>query len=155
MERIVVDEFAESPREWDNLGTLWTQERDYASPDPIPQGAKPPAPRTVIDLPVWRYSHGGTQYAAAHSNPFHCPWDSGQVGKIFVTKEDLRKEFGWKRISPQRRAKVEALLKAEVETYSQWASGEVYSVYDETEDIWIGGFFGIEEAEAALKEVHL
>lgn len=141
---IHLDQDAESPREWCNLGTFWTMHRSYASPDPHTHEDQ--VPKDAIVLPVWMYSHGAVAYAAAERNPFHCPWDSGQVGVIFVTRSDIRKEFGWKRISKKREQKIKDLLKGEVEVFSQWANGEVYGfVNTETGDsCW--GFYSIEEA---------
>lgn len=149
---IYIDTHAENPRDWDNLGTFWGFHGRYASPDPVPEGVGPmDLPKDVVYLPVWLYDHSGVSFAAADSNPFHCPWDSGQFGWIFVTKADLRKEFGWKRISVKREAEVKKMLAAEVETYSQWANGDVYGYVDtETVDnCW--GFYSIQDAIHAAR----
>jgi hypothetical protein len=57
---------------------------------------------------------------------FHCPWDSGQVGFIYVSREKVREDFGWKRITKAREQQILAYLKAEVETYDQYLRGDVY-----------------------------
>jgi len=142
--RIEQDTDPENPREWDNLGTLITWERDRHSPDPNPY----PAPDDFADemqgilaaggavLPVYRYSHSGDDYSTA---PFSCPWDSGQVGWIYA-EASARTE------TPD----LEACLRGEVETFAQWARGDVwgYVVESETgkvvESCW--GFFGRGEA---------
>lgn len=146
---IHIDENPENPREWCNLGTFWGFHRRYLSPDPIPSGTEPTdVPKDAICLPVWLYDHGGTAYVASESNPFQCPWDSGQFGWIFVTKADLREKYGWKRISPKRAAQVKECLASEVETYSQYANGEVYGyVNTETGDSCLG-YYSIEAAMA-------
>lgn len=138
-----------SPREdCDNLGAIWIHHRRYSSPDYWPgsdlrdaineifpnraklnfgstlQDALAVLRRHCIALPVWLYDHSGTCYKAAEENPFHCPWDSGFVGFVFVRKEIARKEFG--RLNAANTAKVLDVLKAEVDTYSAWANGEVY-----------------------------
>jgi len=57
---------------------------------------------------------------------FNDPWDSGQVGYIYATKEHIKKEYGVKRISKQLKAKVREILSAEIEEFSQYLNGEVY-----------------------------
>src|SRR5690606_35580578 len=70
--------------------------------------------------------------------PFHCPWDSGQIGFIFVTVKKALEWFGWKRLSRKRIE--ETLTKAlvnEVKEYHAFVSGEVYRyvIKNEFEDI--------------------
>lgn len=169
------DGSAANPRECCNLGTMWTQERRHNSPDALPvrgnvfesvarefggeahhESNAKALDRGAIWLPLWKYEHGGAAYRAAESNPFRCPWDSGQVGYVFAKKEDVRKEYGVKRITPAIRAKVLDVLRAEVETYSQWANGEVYgfrvldSDGEELDSCW--GFIGMEHVQEAARE---
>jgi hypothetical protein len=139
------DGSAANPRDCDNLGTFWTQDRRYNSPDALPvrgnifesitnrfggdgtaEGNAKALSRAAVWLPVWKYEHSGVAYAAAESNPFSCPWDSGQVGYIFVTREEVRKEFNVSRITPKVREKVLKALRGEVAEFSKWANGEVY-----------------------------
>lgn len=139
------DDHPESPREWCNLGTFWTFHSRYNSPDPDPDQEFKPNDREHIWLPVFMYDHSGVIYRAAHSNPFHCPWDSGCVGIIWVSKAQVRKEYGWKLITADRRVQILNYLKGEVDTYSQWAAGEVYGFVtkdpegEEIDSCW--GFF--------------
>lgn len=159
------DDYAESPRHDDNLGTFWTWHRRYSSPDKhsIPDPMYK-LPADTIGIKVWMYDHSGCSYAAADANPFHCPWDSGQVGWIFATREDIRKWFGVKRITKTIIQMTLDLLEHEVEIYSQWVNGEVYrwTVLDaEGEEIdSCGGYYGstreeiIEEAKQCLNISH-
>jgi len=102
-------------------------------------------PRCI--LPVFMYDHGGVAYS---TGSFGCSWDSGQIGFIFTHGPD----DDWE--DP------EAALKALVEEYSEWASGNVwgYVVENSEGDVesscW--GFIGdpdksgvIEEARASAK----
>jgi hypothetical protein len=57
---------------------------------------------------------------AVSTKPFSCPWDSGQIGFIFVSKEKLRKEYGVKRITASLVAKAVRILEAEVQEYNQY-----------------------------------
>lgn len=165
----------DSPRHDSNLGTFWTGERRHRSPDKVTGdilAALSKALRCMagwdsvtkaldlqaVWLPVWKYEHGGVAYVAAMSNPFSCPWDSGQAGIIFALKADVRKEYGVKRVDAKTRAKALEVLKGEVQTYSKWANGEVYgytvtdATGEEVDSCW--GFIGDlehvrEEAKAA------
>lgn len=119
------DEQPESPREWGHDSTFWTFHHRYTSPDPNPYNANHP-PKDSISLPVYLYDHSGTIYRAAESNPFHCPWDSGCVGFIFIPKDRVREIHGWKKITKAREDLIKSQLKSEVDTYSQWANGQVY-----------------------------
>lgn len=76
-----------------------------------------------ISLPLFLYDHSGI---TMNTKGFHCPWDSGQVGFIYVTRERLRDEHGWSRITKKRRSWVEYILRGEVETYDQFLRGDVY-----------------------------
>jgi len=73
------------------------------------------------------------------------------LGVVYVTKDAIRREYGWKRITSKRRDQVEQLLSAEVEEFSQYLSGDVwgYEILDASGDVddscW--GFFGREYAE--------
>ena len=68
-------------------------------------------------LPIYMYEHGAV---AVSTKPFSCPWDSGQIGFIFVSKEKLRKEYGVKRITASLVAKAVRILEAEVQEYNQY-----------------------------------
>jgi len=146
-----------NPRDNCNLGTFYGKHRRYMSPDKIPLDFDPQKkmPRDVLCLPVWMYDHGGTAYAAAESNPFHCPWDSGLFGVVFVTHETLRKEYGVKRVTQAIRAKALQVLQSEVAEYSQWANGEVYgytvtdSDGEQVDSCW--GFIGLEVATSEAR----
>ena len=78
--------------------------------------------RTVI-LPLHLYDHSGI---AMNTTGFHCPWDSGQVGCIYVMLEDIREKFNAARVSKTLREKVARDLRQEVETYDHYLTGNCY-----------------------------
>lgn len=124
---VVADEFPESPREWDNLGTMICFHRNYKLGDEHnfsnPDDCKDFLENEDIGviLPLFLYDHGGITMSV---KPFSCQWDSGQVGWIYVTKEDIKKEFG--DLSPETLSKVTNYLCGEVKVYDQFIQGDVY-----------------------------
>ncbi|MBV6342342.1 hypothetical protein [Candidatus Magnetobacterium casense] len=121
-------ESPESPREWDNLGTMVCWHRRYSLGDKhdfkTPEEFKEWAGKGLaVILPIYLYDHSGLTVS---TQPFSCPWDSGQVGWIYATKEDVRQNYGVKKISAKWLEHVKAVLEAEVKTYDQYLNGEVY-----------------------------
>ena len=104
-----------------------------------------------IVLPLYLYDHSGI---TMNTTGFSCPWDSGQVGWTYVSKEDALKEFGGKSFTASTRQKAENLLRREVEIYDTYLRGECYGyeLYKsgELEDsCW--GFIG--SVNEALKDI--
>ena len=99
-------------------------------------------------LPLFLRDHSGITMRTV---PFSCPWDSGQVGFIYVTKDAVRKEWGVKRISAKLRQTVIDNLIGEVKMYDQYLTGDVwfFSIKDRFEDVVdsYGGFFGYDHCE--------
>jgi hypothetical protein len=79
--------------------------------------------REVVMLPLYLYDHGGI---TMNVGGYSCPWDSGQVGYIYVTRADVLKEYSAKRLTKELRAKAERILRDEVKTYAQFLEGDVY-----------------------------
>ncbi|MFT0547020.1 hypothetical protein ACMHYO_11865 [Allopusillimonas ginsengisoli] len=77
----------------------------------------------AIVLPLYLYDHSGITIS---TGPFSCPWDSGQVGFVFVPKAQVLTEYGWKKLSAKRTEKITNLLKGEVEEYDQFLRGDVW-----------------------------
>lgn len=161
---IGLDEYAESPREWCNLGYMVCQHSRYTLGDDnleyhgesilddLKRHLKDKGLelRDVVYLPLYLYDHSGITMS---TTPFSCRWDSGQVGWIYVTKEQIRREYGVKRVSKALREKVETVLKGEVATYDQYLTGEVYawSILDDNEET-VEAVCGFYDYEQALKE---
>lgn len=111
----------------------------------------------AVVLPVYLFDHSGLAMA---TTPFHCPWDSGQIGWIWMRRETALEAFSrnGKRLTPKIRRQAEGALRAEVREYHQYLSGDVWSVQVEDEDgetvDSCGGFFGsdyaIEEGRTML-----
>lgn len=162
---IVVDESPYNPRtEYDWMGKMVCWHRRYTlgdeQPNESPQdyitrvfGSEKEFEKKAISLPLYLYDHSGLTIS---TTPFSCPWDSGQVGFIYIPKEVVLEELSVKRISKAMRQQVEDLLRAEVREYNYYLSGEVYGVEIVDEDgevvdsYW--GLFGYDEAVRFAQE---
>lgn len=76
-----------------------------------------------IFVKVYIYSHSGESIS---TSPFGEPWDSGMFGILAEDKDEIRKEFGVKRISKKLHQKIIDRLEGEVEEVNQWLQGECY-----------------------------
>ena len=111
--------------------------------------------KAVIILPFYLYDHSGITIS---TSPFSCPWDSGQVGFIFISKEKIREELGIKRVTKDIIQKVTEYLEAEVKLYDQYIRGDAYGycitdteTNKEVDSCW--GYFGEEECLSEAKGV--
>lgn len=131
--KVVYDEYPESPREWDNLSTFVTEERDYISPDENPEYSFEDLLEEVCTSKyIWsyvaKYEHSSVRYfrtTATHLNE----WDTYVCGIMYVSKEDVRKEYGVKRISKKLLDKIFGIFDGELEEYTNYANGEVYAYH--------------------------
>ena len=123
---IATDEDAPDPRkECDHLGEMRCihgkyklgDQHDMDSDELIWCTQRP----DVLALPLYLYDHSGITMSTA---PFSCPWDSGQVGYILVTHENIKAEWG--AVSPEILDKARACLEAEVVEYDHYLTGNVY-----------------------------
>jgi len=144
------DDHGESPREWDNLSTMYCWHRRYTLGD------------TQADLPddmdvatiminIYAYTKGGISIA---THPFMCQWDSGQLGIAIVTPEEVIANYG--DFSQESQQKAIKCIESEVEVYNYYLQGEVYgySLKDsEGEEIdSCFGFYGDDFASNGLYE---
>lgn len=182
--KIEDDNTPESPRDWDNLGTMVCWHRNYNLGDEQPKESPDDYRRNlacqyddgledrleriaekydnalgykgrsaelyrdlnndltnaidvvldkhIIQLPLYLYDHSGI---TMRTGGFGCPWDSGLVGFIYVTKEAVKSEWGWKRITAKRIEQICSLLKVEVEVYAEYLEGNVYGFVVEQAEI--------------------
>ncbi len=164
---IYIDENAENPREmWDNLGTMCCFHKrydlgdkkeivansdNYDGWDSVERAIKRAAGDCII-LPVYLLDHSGITIS---TRDFRDSWDSGQVGFIYVSKEKIRKEYGWKNITTKRKERIENYLRSEVETYDMYITGQVYGYVIEAgeeclDSCW--GHYGLDYCIEQMKE---
>ena len=124
-----------SPREFDNLGTMVCFHRRYNLGDETELKSSDfssweelenylyKEENALIAIPVFMYDHSGLWI---NTTGFSCPWDSGQVGYIYVSKEKVRREYSCKRISKKLKEMIREILCSEVDLYNDYLSGNVY-----------------------------
>lgn len=169
--KIYQDECIDSPRDWDNLGAMICfhsrydlgDKHDYKTAnyngwDDMEEAIAKEEDAAVI-LPLYLYDHSGLAMSTTRDYPFNCPWDSMQVGFIFVTRLKVRNEWKGKRLTKKVLQKVRNCLEHEVETYNQYLRGEVYSYTIEDKEGEVvnscGGFFEFDYCkECALEAVN-
>ena len=163
--KVVHDSSADSPRDWDNLGTMICFHNrydlgdkhnynadDYSGWEEMKQAIIKEENPAVI-LPLYMYDHSGISIS---TKPFSCRWDSGQIGFVLVSKKQALEEYGGVRVSSKTKVKIESVIEAEVKTYTQYVEGEVYGfqIVDEDDDIVDScyGFFGTDFATNGMLE---
>jgi hypothetical protein len=157
--KVIHDYNAESPRAWDNIGTMVCfhnrydlgDNHNYNADDYSGWGEMEKAiikqDNVAVILPLYLYDHSGQSIS---TSPFSCRWDSGQVGFIVVSKKKALEEFGGKIVTKKLKERLEKILEGEVETYNKYIEGEVYGfqIVDEDDEVIDScyGFYGTDFA---------
>ena len=132
--RILQDEDCQSPREYDNLGTMvcWHRnyklgdEHEFDSPEDFETFVKDKTNGVAIVLPLYLYDHSGISMSTGRGYPYCDPWDAGQVGYIYITRDKMKAEYSVKRIGKKLIERVTGYLRGEVEEYDRFIMGECY-----------------------------
>lgn len=157
--KIEFSECYDSPRDWDNLGTFYTFENRYISPDKhnysdgldaladllgeyvytihkkhnntrsfFEHVQKYASRKSILIYPVTKYEHSQVRYFLGVKSGF----DYGTVGFIYTTKE---KAFNWRKCNNKNWKKIAMdIFNSELESYNQYANGEVYDIVIENEN---------------------
>lgn len=155
------DETPESPREWDNMGTMICKHPRYDLGDKHNLSAEEILEivnrKDVLSLPLVLLDHSGLWMKVGSSwNEDPGGWDTSKVGFIYVTYETLRKEYSVKRITKNTLRRAESSLRSEVNMYSDYLEGSVYGygVMDTDREVvnscW--GFYGTDGYSEAVRE---
>lgn len=161
---IHIDEVAENPREWyDHVGHMVCfhrrydlgDEHDFGVPDTIEEldaAIKEEYGEGSVVLPLFLLDHSGITMSTTdfrHVDPQG--WDSGFVGFIVASEEDIEKEWGGDK------AKARDYLLGEVDEYDSYLTGSVYGyvVLDDAGEVldscW--GFYGDDAIEDEVERV--
>lgn len=109
--------------------------------------------KVAVILPIYMYDHSGL---TINTTGFSCPWDSGQIGFIYITREEVAKEYGIKRMTAKQVKRMGDLLRSIVAEYDSYLRGDVYGYQIKDKDgndldsCW--GYIGYEYAVEAAKE---
>ena len=104
-----------------------------------------------VILTVYRFEHSDVSYS---TSPYNDPWDSGAVGFIWASDDDITREYG--DASEASRDKARHVLEAEVREYSAWANGDCYAVMLSKDDVMldcIGGYIGDDGLDIGIEEM--
>lgn len=137
--KVEYDDWAESPREWDNLCTIFSQRGNWDIGDKGFSYPKDEAPNKyeeykerqergeIFMVPIYVYEHSGMTISLSS---FGDPWDSGVGAFIFVEKKKVFAELDG--VTEENwRQKAYKAMEQEVDIYDQYIRGEVYGWYIE------------------------
>lgn len=181
-ERLEIDFYSDendNPRQWDNMGTMILSHKRYNLGDDdfgietyeeLVDYLKEQEAEIVVK--VWGYDHGGLSISTTRSGQFSDEWDSGLLGVIYATKNEILDSFtGWNNKTGKRKPMKKYLtkklrematrnLKSEVETYNKYLNGQIvcYILYDKdgAEIDRLSGIFildGEDELDAVLSNI--
>lgn len=144
------DEYADNPREWDNIGKMvcfhnrynlgdkhsFSTVRDFIESLAMELGMTWEQSHNTTDealwkyinkkaviLPLYLYDHSGITMS---TGSFNDPWDSGQVGWIYATHEAIKQNYMVKRLSKKLVNRAISLLEGEVKEYALYLEGNVW-----------------------------
>jgi hypothetical protein len=135
---IAYDQYTDSPRDWDNLGEILCRNNRYMSnelrldskyDDIFANGTMEDIERLLDKLGYFHerisvYDHSGV---SIYLGKPCCRFDSCYIGLYVVSKERVKKEYDKKRISRKLQNKVKEIMKGEIDTFSNWLDGNVFS----------------------------
>jgi hypothetical protein len=111
--------------------------------------------KPIVIKSLYLFDHGGVTIG---TRPFGDRWDSGQVGFVYIRKEDVRNEFSIKRCGQNMVERCNVILNGELEVYDKYLQGLVYGyrvfkvtdgIEEELEACW--GFYDEDECMTEAK----
>lgn len=126
-----------------NLGNVhdYNQE-DYNSWEEVKKAIL--ANEKVVSIkPLYMYEHSSFAFS---TSPFSCPFDSGQVGFIYVVLDNYTKEMS--------EETTQNLIQSTIEDYESYSNGDVYLVEDENGEI-LFDIYGYSNIEKVLESENL
>ena len=148
--QLCYDTFPDNPRKaWDNLGTMaffhkryeLGDQHDFKEPQELLDWIEANK-ENIYYLPVYMYEHGNITISAT---PFQCRFDSGQIGFIYITKEEaenngLRKPYD--------------LLAHEIKIYDHYLRGETYGamILDQSGEVIDSQFGYLGDTDEVINE---
>lgn len=127
---VVPDPSPFNPREdQDNMATIVYSHRRYVLGDERARGddfeehlsEKGINPQDVVSLPVYLLDHSGLRLS---TEDFNDPWDSGCVGAIYITFDNILS--AWGEVSEETLARAKEVLISEIQEMDNYLSGNIY-----------------------------
>jgi hypothetical protein len=157
---VYIDEYPESPREWDNMWQWVSNHRRIdlnESPFDLDYVAEhhDELSEQYIIVPVYMYDHSGIALSLESfvGRTPHAEWDSGVGFFAMVSKKRLRNEYGVEQVTGDAIERAINVLRGEIETYGAYLNGEVYGWVetdensDDVDSCW--GYYG----ESGLEQI--
>ena len=160
---IIQDTDCESPRNWDNIGTMVSRQvldGDISGDESVDDEAMQELivrcqEESLVFTPFYALIHSGVWLSTTKSfNGYTCQWDTSFAGIVYVENEKMIEEYG--DLSLESKAKALGCLEGEVEVYGQFLQGDVYgfhaynSVGEVVDSCW--GFYGSDPMENGMKD---
>lgn len=160
---IIQDTDCESPRNWDNIGTMVSRQvldGDISGDESVDDEAMQELivrcqEESLVFTPFYALIHSGVWLSTSKSfNGYTCQWDTSFAGIVYVENEKIIEEYG--DLSLESKAKALGCLEGEVEVYGQFLQGDVYgfhaynSVGEVVDSCW--GFYGSDPMENGMAE---
>ncbi len=148
--KIIQDEDAEAPEQDEGLFIVTTRNR-YFELLHDGQDAHGCMGDKVFTKQYWvfpliAYIHSGVSLSLSGGGQFSDPWDSGQIGFVFVAKSEWRYQFR----DRKKCVSAHTAAKSYVETWNQYLTGDVWGVVVEDDGEQVDsclGFYGMEYAK--------
>lgn len=141
------EQLPSDPVEWKRwLADKFVNFKTYADDVPAEHIERAIEKHVCVVLPLYLYEHSGI---TMNTTGFSCPWDSGQVGFIYITWESARQE--WSGTDAEIAEQAAKCLRAEVAIYDQFLRDDLWGFiverYDEESADWeeinsCWGFYG-------------
>ena len=165
------DELIDNPRDWDNLSTMIFFHKRYDLGDKHDYNAddftgwnemrnqliKDFDPAVISYVHMLDHSALSFSMQSFNGRSPYAHWDSGIVGFILITRETMRKEYKWKKLTSKRQEKLYQYMKGELETYQAYCNGEVYyyTINDPDDDFVdsCGGYYDTDEMLSECKSI--
>lgn len=114
--KVLIDHDPQSPREWDNLGTIWISGKYSNLSD---KDSHEPSSEENIRFPIVATSIGCDSISLVSKGARNDGW-------VYVSKEKALKEYGRKNLTDKLISKICRVIEAEINVYNLYLEGEVY-----------------------------
>jgi hypothetical protein len=134
--RIFIDEDADSPRNYDNLGVIYAWHKRMNLGDKEIDPSQFESVEEMFDsvresqsdifISLRAYEHSGIALSTGREGLFGDRWDSFDIGFIHVPTSQILNEYSVKEINEETRTKALVVIESELSAYNSYLSGEAY-----------------------------